>query len=284
MRVVISSSLAIRDKPTIKGEIVGRILRGEFISPLEEQRGWFKIEKNKWVHGAFTRKVPSIQKVTTIANSLNVRSGPSTSYPRVGTYPYGTTVEVFENRQGWFLTNKGWIAGNYTKEYTKNIELDFPYEIRHIPYSSNRRPGKTAGNYNFSFEGITIHNTANPNSTALNERNWLVNPNNTRTASWHIAVDENMAVEAIPLNELAWHAGDFKGNNTTIGIEICEPNHSKAMHNAIKLVAKLLQEQNWTTERVYTHQYWSGKFCPNIILREKLWDYFINSVNIHLNA
>jgi N-acetylmuramoyl-L-alanine amidase len=82
------------------------------------------------------------------------------------------------------------------------------YIIDHIPRTTphNRRPGQV-----MTPQYITIHSTGNPSSTARNERGWLTNPSNTRTASWHICVDEKEAVEAIPLNEVAWHAGDGNG-------------------------------------------------------------------------
>ncbi|WP_315974005.1 hypothetical protein [Paenibacillus melissococcoides] len=46
---------------------------------------------------------------------------------------------------------------------------------------------------------ITIHNTGNSGSSAKNERGWLTNPDNDRTASYHIVVDEHEAIECIPL-------------------------------------------------------------------------------------
>lgn len=74
------------------------------------------------------------------------------------------------------------------------------YIVDHIPKNTphNRRPG-----HPMAATTITIHNTGNPTSTAKNERAWLTNPTNPRTASFHIAVDERDAVEVIPLNENA---------------------------------------------------------------------------------
>jgi len=118
-------------------------------------------------------------------------------------------------------------------------------------------------------EYITIHSTGNPSSTARNERGWLTNPSNTRTASWHIVVDEKEAVEAIPLNEVAWHAGDGSsgtGNRKSIGIEICESgDRQRTLQNAVKLVAKLLKERGWGVDRLRRHFDWSGKICPRIM-------------------
>jgi N-acetylmuramoyl-L-alanine amidase len=136
---------------------------------------------------------------------------------------------------------------------------------------------------------ITIHSTGNPSSTARNERGWLTNPSNTRTASWHIAVDEKEAVEAIPLTEVAWHAGDGsgQGNRASIGIEICESgNREKTLRNAVQLVAKLLKEKGWGVDRLRRHHDWSGKICPRILQPNNWqgWKDFIKAVEKELNS
>lgn len=134
------------------------------------------------------------------------------------------------------------------------------YKIEHIP-KGKIRPGTK-----INHTTITIHSTANPKSTAMNERNWLTNPSNTRIASWHIAVDEQMAVEAIPLDEIAYHTGTSQGNNTSIGIEICESgDRAKTLLNAVELTAKLLHERNWGTDKLRRHYDWSKKICPRIL-------------------
>lgn len=134
------------------------------------------------------------------------------------------------------------------------------YKIQHIPINKTKRPGKK-----IKVEYITIHSTANERSTAQNERSWLVNPSNKRIASWHIAIDEREAIEVIPLDEIAYHAGNKEGNNKSIGIEICESgDREKTIRNAVKLVAKMLQEEGWGVDRLKRHFDWSGKNCPRI--------------------
>jgi len=153
------------------------------------------------------------------------------------------------------------------------------YKVNHIP-KGRIRPG-----IKLNPQYITIHSTGNPTSTAMNERNWLVNPSNTRVASWHIAVDEKLAVEAIPLDEVAYHAGTSAGNNTSIGIEICESgNREKTLDNAVKLVAKMLHERNWGVDKLRRHYDWSGKNCPRIMSANnwKEWDRFKFNVNKEL--
>lgn len=137
------------------------------------------------------------------------------------------------------------------------------YIRNHIPRNTpkKRRPG-----IKMTPTTITIHSTGNPSSTAKNERNWLTNPSNTRQASWHICVDEKEVIEAIPLNEIAYHAGSASGNSTSIGIEICESgDRQKTLNNAIKLTAKLLKERNWGIDKLKRHYDWSKKICPRIL-------------------
>lgn len=141
--------------------------------------------------------------------------------------------------------------------------MTYEYRIDHIPKSTplNRRPGLA-----MVPQYLTIHNTDNPTSTARNERGWLTNPSNPREASYHIVVDEREAVEVIPLNENAWHAGDGNGdgNRKSIGIEICESgNYAKTLENAADLVAKMLKERGWGVDRLRRHYDWSGKICPS---------------------
>lgn len=155
------------------------------------------------------------------------------------------------------------------------------YELLHIPINSNTRTGKKTKK-----SSITIHSTANPKSTALNERNWLVNPNNKRVASWHIAVDDEMVVEAIPLDEQAYHSGNGVGNNSSIGIEICESgNREKTIQNTIELVSKMLYERNWNVSSLRRHYDWSGKNCPRIFSNDnwKDWHLFKLEVEKELN-
>ncbi|WIV11364.1 N-acetylmuramoyl-L-alanine amidase [Proteiniborus sp. MB09-C3] len=151
-------------------------------------------------------------------------------------------------------------------------------EVRkqHLQKDNKKRIGKA-----LDFQYITVHNTANPTSTAKNERAWLDNPQNTSTTGWHIVVDEFEAIEAIPLSEVAYHAGDGAnglGNTKSIGIEICESgDYAKTEQNAVELIASILIEKDWGTDRVKPHKHWSSKQCPRIIL--PYWNDFIKCID-----
>ncbi|WP_138755132.1 peptidoglycan recognition protein family protein [Paenibacillus sinopodophylli] len=137
--------------------------------------------------------------------------------------------------------------------------------------SSNRRPGHL-----LLPQSITIHNTGNPTSSAQNERAWLTNAANNRTASYHLVIDEHEVIECIPLNENAWHAGDgsgaSSGNRTSIGIELCESgDYAKTVNHAVELVANMLKQRGWGTERLLRHYDWSGKTCPRLMYDSGKW-------------
>ncbi len=147
------------------------------------------------------------------------------------------------------------------------------YIIDHIPLTTpnNRRPA-----HPLAPKFITIHNTGNPSSTARNERAYLTNPGNTRTASYHIVIDEREAIECIPLDENAWAAGDgsglASGNRTSIHIEICESgNYTQTLNHAAELTAKLLKQYGLTIEQLKRHFDWSGKICPRLMYEGGKW-------------
>lgn len=147
------------------------------------------------------------------------------------------------------------------------------YTIDHIPKgtANNRRPALL-----MVATTLTIHNTGNPKSTARNERGNLTNPSNKRQASFHLVVDEHEAIECLPLNENAWHAGDGSGvksgNRTSIGMELCESgNYAKTLSNAVELAAKLLKQYGWGVDRLRRHYDWSGKICPRLMYDEGKW-------------
>jgi len=159
--------------------------------------------------------------------------------------------------------------------------MNLGYIVDHIPKTTphNRRPGIA-----MVPEFLTIHSTANESSSARNERAWVENPSNKRTASWHICVDEKEAIEMIPLNEVAWHAGDGRngtGNRKSIALEICESgDRQKTLENAALLAAKILRERGWGIDKLRRHWDWSGKPCPRILMDNNWagWNTFLNKI------
>lgn len=139
--------------------------------------------------------------------------------------------------------------------------------INHIQAASKKR-----SKMSMQPECITIHSTGNEKSTAQNERDYLTNPINTNETGYHYVVDDKQIIECIPPSEVAWHAGDGRGNGNmkSIGIEICESgDRAVTLKNTIWLIQLLMKRHN--INKVVRHYDWSKKICPRIMYDQGSW-------------
>ncbi len=135
---------------------------------------------------------------------------------------------------------------------------------------------------------IVVHNTAN-DASARNEIKYM--QGNNKQVSFHIAVDDIEAVQGVPLDRNAWHAGDGAngtGNRQGIAIEICYSKSGGAKfeaaeRNAAELIAQLLKERGWGIDKVTKHQDYSGKYCPHRTL-DMGWQRFLDMVKANLDG
>lgn len=116
--------------------------------------------------------------------------------------------------------------------------------------------------------GVCVHNTYN-DASARNEISYMKNNNNQ--VSYHVAIDDVEAIQAIPFNRNAWAAGDGgsgTGNRKYIHVEIC---YSKSggikFQNAEKLAARVVAEickkYGWGIDNVKAHRDFAKKDCPH---------------------
>lgn len=158
-----------------------------------------------------------------------------------------------------------------------------------VPKGSKRRKGTKLK----SIAGVTIHNTGNTSKGANADANARYQKNSCNDAvnGWHWTVDENEAVLSIPEDEVAEHAGKRLGNDTTVGIEICENSDGDlfgATENGAWLAAQVLKRQGFSKavrkQNIFQHNDWSGKDCPSRIRRNQPygWDEFVRRVNAYL--
>lgn len=142
--------------------------------------------------------------------------------------------------------------------------------------------------YSMSPKGICVHNTAN-DASAKNEISYMKSNNNE--VSFHIAIDDVEAIQAIPFNRNAWAAGDGgsgNGNRNYIHIEICYSKSggtrfNQAEDRAAKEIAALLKQFGWTIDNVKKHQDFSGKYCPHRTL-DLGWQRFLNKIKPYLDT
>ena len=137
--------------------------------------------------------------------------------------------------------------------------------------------------------GITVHNTGNCVS-ARNEISYMLSNNNE--VSYHFAVDDIEAIQGIPLDRNAWHAGDGNGpgNRSTIAVEICystaddESLFAEAEENAALLCAMLCRDYGWTTDNVKRHYDYAPnhKYCPHKTM-DWGWERFLAKVQEYMD-
>ena len=144
--------------------------------------------------------------------------------------------------------------------------------------------GKCIPNVKMTPTSITIHNTGNIGASAKNNHNYMKNINKSgeRIASWHFTVDDKEIYQAQSTNYKCYHAGCTRGNNTSIGIEICMFNDAerqrKAYLNAIELVKILMKYHGFSISQVKQHYNWTKKDCPTWLRSGKFgynWNWFI---------
>jgi N-acetylmuramoyl-L-alanine amidase len=141
-----------------------------------------------------------------------------------------------------------------------------------IHNTSNADPGANADMHSKFVRNTGYYILKNP-KTGVDEKHWV---------SWHFTVDDRVAIKHIPLNEEAYHAGT-KANVASLAIEICMYKgiaQDKANERGAMLAALLCYDLSLPLASVVTHQSWTKKNCPELLL--KTWDSFIGKINGYL--
>ena len=139
-------------------------------------------------------------------------------------------------------------------EYTGDLLIVNPYS----------RPGTALGQVN----GIVIHYTANPGTTAKQNRDYFegLSLSGETSASSHFVIGiDGEIVQCIPCNEIAYASNDR--NADTIAIECCIPDETGRFTDAtydtlLHLTAWLIGRYDLTIDDVIRHYDVTGKDCP----------------------
>lgn len=166
------------------------------------------------------------------------------------------TATYLDKTHIYSVTIKNNIITN-TVQYNLNFYYSFINDAKKI--GKNITPKK-----------IVFHNTANT-APAVNEIKWLSSKDNTSSTSFHYAVDDTGVYQAIPTTKASYHAGNYKINNESVGIEIAKSKINDAkekdegIKNATILIALLMNYYNIKIDDVISHYDASGKHCPHDI-------------------
>lgn len=133
--------------------------------------------------------------------------------------------------------------------------------------------------------GVVIHYTANPGSTAENNRNYfegLKDSQVTYASSHYIVGLDGEIVQCIPLDEIAYASNER--NDDTISIEVCHEDESgkfneETYQSLVKLVAWICGEYNLKENDIIRHYDITGKICPKYYVEhEDAWKGFKTQV------
>jgi len=118
---VTADALNVRSAPNTDAEIVGELASGKVVRVLAEAEGWYQISAG-YIDAEYTEAatlddaIADGLYVRVTTSRLNIRSGPGTSYAKVGSLTSGRRVKVLGIENGWYQIEQGYISGDYAEE------------------------------------------------------------------------------------------------------------------------------------------------------------------------
>lgn len=164
--------------------------------------------------------------------------------------------EIYHQRTGEEPSQKETLSTKLLNG--KEIKVDY---LTPNPYSRPQTALKKV-------KGIVIHYTANPGTTADNNRSYfegLKTTGSTKASSHYIIGLEGEIVQCVPLNEISYASN--QRNEDTIAIENCHPDQTgkfndQTYESLVALTAALCVEFGLDTDDVIRHYDVTEKYCP----------------------
>lgn len=201
---------------------------------------------------------------------------PSKTLTNGGSVPAGTILTGTGRTSGvWVEAQSPWqktrnIKAWYHKDYleakvpaptTAAATSNVPYEVI-TKYDS---PNFTAASdslqvfgYDRKITAITIHHWGKDGQRFENVIGWFTSPT-ARTSAHYVVEAGKVACLVAPAN-VAWHAGNAKGNATTIGIELRPEARDADYATAATLIARL--RAAYGDLPLIPHKQWTNTACP----------------------
>ena len=160
-----------------------------------------------------------------------------------------------------------------------------PLDVQLLTINEYSRPGIPLEQVN----GIVIHYTANPGTSAKDNRDYfegLKDSHATKASSHFIIGLDGEIVQCIPCNE--WAYASNERNEDTISIECCIPDESgeftqQTYDSLVELVSWLCFRYGLTEEDLLRHYDITGKNCPKYYVEhEDAWNTFLEDVKIYM--
>lgn len=172
-------------------------------------------------------------------------------------------------------------------EKTKYIAERPELIVELLDINEYSRPGTALEEVN----GIVVHYTANPGTTAEQNRGYfqgLAESGETYASSHFVIGLSGEIVQCIPCNEIAYASNER--NADTISIECCIPDETgrfsdETYDSLVHLVAWLMGRYELTAEEVIRHYDVTGKACPKFYVEnEWAWNAFKEDVVSYIDT
>ncbi len=159
-------------------------------------------------------------------------------------------------------------------ETIKYVETAPDMSVELIDINEYSRPGTALEEVN----GVVVHYTGNPGTTAAQNRSYFQNLSETGEtyASSHFVVGiEGEIIQCVPCNEIAYASNDR--NSDTISIECCIPDDTgkftqETYDSLVELVAWLMGRYELSIDEIIRHYDVTGKECPRYYVKnEDAW-------------
>lgn len=162
-----------------------------------------------------------------------------------------------------------------------------PFDVQLLTVNPESRPGTPLDTVN----GIVVHYTANPGTTAQNNRDYfegLKDSHDTQASSHFVIGMDGEIIQCIPSTEISYASNDRNGD--TLSIECCHPDESGRFTDAtyeslVQLTAWLCRRFDVDAETgVIRHYDVTGKVCPKYFVEhEDAWETFLSDVKARWN-
>lgn len=176
------------------------------------------------------------------------------------------------------VTHPEWLKGGYIEYDNEKVDAsrpDIDVELLTVnPYSR-------CGEQTERITGIVVHYTANPGSTAMENRDYfegLKDSHETQASSNFIVGLDGEIVQCVPTWEVAYASNSR--NIDTVSIECCHPDETgkfneKTYRSMVQLCAWLCLKFGLDETDVIRHYDVTGKICPKYFVEnEEAWDQF----------
>ncbi len=200
-------------------------------------------------------------------------------YTRVGVFLLITLMAVL-------VGMKFFEVGPFSTKYVEQMDADMhikrpELQVELLTVNPYSRPGT----HTEKIQNIVIHYTANPGTTAKQNRNYfegLKDAKTTKASSHFIVGLDGEIVQCVPTWEVAYASNERNGD--TVSIETCHPASDGAYTDAtydslVHLTAWLCEKFGLTQEDVIRHYDITGKICPKYFVeQEEAWATFKEDV------